>query len=68
MPASTALKAALQGHLGLAESHVAADQAVHGLVALHVLLGIGNGGQLVRGLLEQERLLEGFLQMGESAG
>ena len=56
------LEGRADGHFGLAESHVPAYQAVHGLGILHVLLGVGDGRQLVRGFLEEERILQGLLQ------
>ena len=43
-----------QRHLGLAEAHVAADQAVHGPALLQVLEHGGDGGQLVFGFLVGE--------------
>jgi len=45
-------------HLGLAESHVAAHQPVHGPLLLHVGEDILDGPLLVRRLLEGERRLE----------
>ena len=62
LPAVDGLEGGADGHLGLAEAHVAADQAVHGLGALHVPLGVGDGRQLVGGLLEEEGILQGPLQ------
>ena len=47
-----------QRNLRLAVAHVAADQAIHDAVALHVFLGVRNGPQLVVGLLKGEELLE----------
>ena len=44
--------------LGLAVADVAHDQAVHRPDALHVLLGLGHGAQLVDGLLVRERRLQ----------
>ena len=41
-------------HLGLAKAHVAADQPVHRLAGMHVVHHIGNGAQLVVGLLVGE--------------
>ncbi|MPM49586.1 hypothetical protein SDC9_96316 [bioreactor metagenome] len=43
-----------QGHLGLAETHVAADQPVHGLGTDHVLDDGVDGGLLVGGFLKAE--------------
>ena len=47
-----------QRDLGLAVAHVAHDQPVHRPDALHVLLGLGHGAQLVDGLLVRERGLQ----------
>ncbi len=44
------LERSAQGHLRFAKAHVAADQAVHGTVAFHVGLHVGNGRELVGGL------------------
>ncbi len=52
-----ALKRCAQGNLGLAEAHVAAQQAVHGLGRLHVGLNVGDGLQLVARLVVGEALL-----------
>ena len=61
------------GHLGLAETDVAADQAVHGVRPLHVRLDGGDGGLLVGRLLVGEALLELALPLpvlgeGEAGG
>ena len=47
-----------QRHLGLAETDVAAHQPVHRKAALHVGLHLVDRLDLIRGLLERERLLE----------
>ena len=52
-----ALKGRAQGDLGLAETHVTAQQAVHGLGRLHVGLDVGDGLQLVARLVVGEALL-----------
>ena len=52
------LEGPAQGHFGLAKAHVPAEQAVHGLLALQVLLDVLNGLELVLGLVEGEGLLE----------
>ena len=52
------------GHLGLAEPHVAADQAVHRLGPLHVGLHVLDGPELVGGLDEGERRLQLGLPRG----
>ena len=52
-----ALKRRAQGDLGLAETHVAAQQAVHGLGRLHVCLDVGDSLQLVACLVVGEALL-----------
>ena len=67
-----------QGHLGLAETHVAADQAVHRLGRDQILHDSVDGGLLVRGFLEAEALgkgriagrveLEGMSGPGGAAG
>ena len=46
-----ALEGRPQGHLGLAEAHVAAQQPVHGGLALHVVLDLLDAPQLVLGLV-----------------
>ena len=55
------LKRGAQGDLRLSVAHVAADQAVHNLPALHVALGGIDGVQLVLRLLLREHLLEFLL-------
>ncbi len=50
--------------LGLAVAHVAADQAVHRLVRLHVGLHVGDRRELVERLLERERGLHLELPRG----
>ncbi len=52
-----------QRHLGLAVAHVAAEQPVHGLLGLHVVLDRVDGPQLVLGLLVGEGLLEAHLPL-----
>ena len=52
-----ALKGRAQGDLGLAETHVAAQQAIHGLGRLHVGLDVGDSLQLVARLVIGEALL-----------
>ena len=52
-----ALKRRAQGDLGLAETHVAAQQAVHGLGRLHVGLDVGDGLQLITRLVVGKALL-----------
>ncbi len=51
------------GHLGLAEAHVAAHEAVHRLLRLHVPLDRGRGGLLVGRILPGERRLQLLLQV-----
>ena len=53
------LEGGADGHLGLAEAHVAADQAVHGGAVLHVVLDGEGGFELVGGVL----VLEGGLHL-----
>ena len=55
------------GHLGLAEAHVAADQPVHGLGPLHVRFDLLDGTQLIGGLDEREGRLELGLPRGVRA-
>ena len=52
------LEGSPQRHLGLAEAHVAAHQPVHRVLGLHVALPVGDGHQLVGGLLEGEGVLQ----------
>ena len=52
------LEGRADGDFCLAVSHVAADQAVHDLVALHVPLGIFDGGQLIFRLFVREEFLK----------
>ncbi|MNM79225.1 hypothetical protein D3C81_911520 [compost metagenome] len=53
-----------QGHFGLAETYVAADQPVHRLARGHVRDHGGDGGGLIRGLLETEAFGEGLVVLG----
>ncbi len=55
------------GHLGLAEADVAADQPVHGPGPLHVRLDLLDGPELVGGLDEGEGRLELGLPRGVGA-
>ncbi len=52
-----------QRHLGLAVAHVAAEEPVHGLRGLHVVLDGIDGPSLVLGLLVGEGLLEAHLPL-----
>ena len=52
------LEGGAHGDLGLAVADVAAEQAVHGLRGFHVGLDVGDGGELVVGLVEVEGVLE----------
>ena len=52
------LEGGAQGDLGLAVADVAADEAVHGVRRLHVVLDLVDGLGLVLGLLEGEGVLE----------
>ncbi len=58
------LERGADGHLGLAEAHVAAHQAVHRKGAFHVDLDVVDGLALVGGLDERERLLHLVLPRG----
>ena len=57
------LEGGAQRHLGLAVAHVAADEAVHGVRRLHVVLDLVDGLRLVLGLLVGEGLLEAAHQL-----
>ena len=50
-----------QGNLGLAVAHVAAEQAIHGNGADHILFDLVGGGQLALGLLIGKGVLKGLL-------
>ncbi len=52
------------GDFGFAVADVAAEQAVHGLGGLHVGLDVGDGGDLVVGLVEVEGVFELALHVG----
>ncbi len=58
------------GHLGLAEAHVAADHAIHGLLALEIDTYLAYGLGLVGGFFEREAAGEGlvFLLTGGQRG
>ena len=62
-----ALEGRAQGHLGLAEAHVSAEQAVHGLSGLHVGLDVGHGACLVGCELVAEAGLHLLLDGGVQA-
>jgi len=51
------------GNFRFAVADVAAEQAVHGLGAFHVVLDVADGGDLVGGLLELEGILEFALEI-----
>ncbi len=57
------LEGGAYGNLGLAEAHITANQAVHGLVALHVGLDGLGGRELVGRVLIDERGLQLLLQV-----
>ena len=57
------LKGSADGNLCLAEAYVAADEAVHRALALHVTLHVVGGFQLVGGILIYEACLELVLQI-----
>ena len=52
------------GDFGFAVADVAAEEAVHGLGGLHVALDVGDGGELVVGLVEVEGVFEFVLHVG----
>ena len=53
-----ALEGGAQGHLRLAEAHIAAQQPVHGRRPLHVVLDLLDAAQLVVGLVVVEAVLK----------
>ena len=57
------LEGGAHGHFGLAEAHVAAHEAVHGVLAFHVAFHVVGGFQLVGGVLVDERSLQLVLQV-----
>ena len=59
-----ALHGGAEGHLGLAEAHVAAEQAVHGARGLHIALDFGDATELVVGL----GIFEGLLKLDLPGG
>ena len=54
LPGGDTLERRSQGHLGFAESHVAAQQPIHGYVPFHVVLDLIDTPQLVLGLIKGE--------------
>ena len=64
LPSATALKAARNCHLGLAEAHVAADEPIRGTRLLHVELHVGDRSLLVRCLGVGEGLFKLSLPVG----
>ncbi len=52
------------GDFGFAVADVAAEEAVHGLGGFHVGLDVGDGGELVVGLVEVEGVFELALHVG----
>ena len=58
LAAHDALERGPQGHFGLTHAHVAAEQTVHGIAALHILFDLGGGVELVVGLVVLEPGLE----------
>lgn len=55
------LKCSADGDLCLAVPHISADQPVHDLRALHIMLRVLNGLELIFCLLKGKHLLEFFL-------
>ena len=51
------------GDFGLAEAHVAANETVHRVVALHIGLHLGQGLDLVGGVFVDERRFQRALQV-----
>ena len=58
------LEGGAHGDFGLAVADVAAEEAVHRLVGFHVALDVGDGGELVVGLVEVEGVFELVLHVG----
>jgi hypothetical protein len=52
------------GNFGFAIADVTAQEAVHGLSGFHVALDVGDGGELVVGLIEVEGVFELMLHVG----
>ena len=63
-PVAHGLEGGAQGDLGLAKTHVAADEAIHGTIGFHVGLHVGDGLELVGRLLIGEDLLHLLLPDG----
>ena len=59
----TGLEGGTDGHLGLAETHIAADETVHGASRLHVTLHLLGGLELVGSVLEHEAGLQLVLHL-----
>lgn len=57
------LEGSADGYLCLAEADVAADETVHRLSELHVVLDVVGGFELVGGVFVDERCLEFLLQV-----
>ena len=58
------LEGGAHGDFGFAVADVAAEEAVHGLGGFHVALDVGDGGELVVGLVEVEGVFELALHVG----
>ncbi len=58
------LEGGAHGDFGFAVADVAAEQAVHRLGGFHVALDVGDGGELVVGLVEVEGVFELALHVG----
>ena len=68
LPSLHGLEGGAHGDFGLAVAHVAAQQAVHGLRRFHVALDVGDGRELVVGLVEFEGVFEFASAIRVSAG
>ena len=60
---SSSLEGGTNGHLGLSETHVAADESIHRALAFHVAFYIVGGLELVRGVFIDEGCFELGLQV-----
>ena len=64
LPVGRRLERSPDRHLRLSESHVSADEPVHRPLALHVVLHVDGGFELVGRVLINERRLQFILHIG----